>query len=142
MADPFNLDRFTQAQAPLHEAVARELAAGRKTTHWMWFVFPQIAGLGSSPMAQRYAIASPAEAADYLAHPVLGARLRQGVTLVLQSGRTAHQVFGDPDTAKFRSCLTLFESVAPPGSVFGTALDQLFAGARDEQTLKRIENRA
>ncbi len=132
------LDRFVAAQAPVYAAVEAELRAGQKTSHWMWFVFPQIAGLGLSAMSQRYAIRSRAEAEAYVAHSVLGARLHNGVALVLASGRTAHQVFGDPDTAKFHSCCTLFEAVAGEASVFGTALDRLYGGTRDVETLRRI----
>ncbi len=132
------LQRFLDAQAPVYAAVEAELRAGRKTSHWMWFVFPQIAGLGHSAMSQRYAIQSRAEAAAYLEHPVLGPRLRDGVALVLASGRTAHQVFGDLDTAKFHSCCTLFEAVAGEASVFGTALDRLYGGMRDLETIRRI----
>jgi uncharacterized protein (DUF1810 family) len=136
--DRFNLARFVDAQAPVYAAVEQELRAGRKTTHWMWFVFPQITGLGHSAMAQRYAIQSRAEAAAYLAHPVLGPRLLAGVALVLACGRTAHEVFGDPDTAKFHSCLTLFEAVGGEASVFGTALDRFYGGRRDLETMRRI----
>jgi uncharacterized protein (DUF1810 family) len=134
----FDLDRFVQAQAPVMPAVEAELRAGRKTSHWMWFVFPQIAGLGSSPMAQRYAIQSRAEAEAYLAHPVLGQRLRDCTSWVLAAtGRTAHQVFGDPDTQKFRSSMTLFDAVAP-GTVFADALDRFFGTERDPHTLRRL----
>jgi uncharacterized protein (DUF1810 family) len=132
------LGRFVDAQAPVYAAVEAELRAGRKTSHWMWFVFPQIAGLAMSAMSQRYAIQSRAEAAAYLEHPLLGPRLRDGVALVLASGRTAHEVFGDPDTAKFHSCCTLFEAVAGEASVFGTVLDQLYGGMRHVETLRRI----
>ncbi len=134
----FDLDRFVHAQAPVMPAVEAELRAGRKTSHWMWFVFPQIAGLGSSPTAQRYAIESRAEAEAYLAHPVLGRRLRDCTGWVMAAtGRTAHQVFGDPDTQKFRSSLTLFDAVAP-GDVFAQALDRYFGGERDPATISRL----
>ncbi len=134
----FDLDRFVHAQAPVMPAVEAELRAGRKTSHWMWFVFPQIAGLGLSSMAQRYAIASRAEAEAYLAHPVLGQRLRDCTGWVLSTtGRTAHQVFGDPDTMKFRSSMTLFDAVAP-GTVFDEALDRFFGAERDPETLRRL----
>ena len=138
MKATFDLARFTAAQAPVQATVEAELRAGRKTTHWMWFVFPQIAGLGHSPMAQRYAIQSRAEAEAYLAHPILGQRLQHGVALVLASGRTPQQIFGDPDTAKFHSCCTLFEAVAGEASVFGTVLDRMYGGKRDLETMRRI----
>ena len=138
-ADAHDLERFVVAQAPVIDAVRAELRSGRKTSHWMWFVFPQIAGLGLSAMAQRYAIRSRTEAEAYLAHPVLGERLLDCTGLVLAAeGRTAHQVFGDPDTMKFRSCMTLFEAVSPEGNVFAQALARFFAGERDPQTLLRV----
>src|SRR5580692_6153851 len=110
--DAFDLERFVTAQAPVIDRVRAELRAGSKRSHWMWFVFPQIAGLGSSAMAQRYAIASLDEAGAYLAHPVLGPRLRDCTALALDvAGRTAHQIFGNPDDLKFHSSLTLFAAV-------------------------------
>ena len=121
-ADPFDLHRFIDAQAPVIEDALAELRAGRKRTHWMWFVFPQIAGLGSSTMAIRYAIGSPAEARAYLAHPVLGDRLRECVRLVVATSRPFAEVFGHPDDMKFRSCVTLFAAVAPAEAVFSEAL--------------------
>ena len=115
--------------------VEAELRAGRKTSHWMWFVFPQLAGLGSSVMARRYAIGSLAEAAAYLAHPVLGARLRACASLVLAAtDRTAHDIFGAPDDIKFRSSMTLFDAVAPR-DLFAAALERFFGGAPDPLTL-------
>ncbi|MBV9511863.1 MAG: DUF1810 domain-containing protein [Caulobacteraceae bacterium] len=138
MNDPHDLERFVSAQAPVIARVEAELAAGAKASHWMWFVFPQIAGLGSSQMAQRYAIASRAEAGAYLAHPVLGSRLRRCVRLVLAvQGRSAREIFGATDAAKFRSCLTLFEAVEPRG-VFAEGLERYFGGERDPLTLERI----
>ena len=122
--DPFDLQRFIDAQAPVIEDALAELRAGRKRTHWMWFVFPQIAGLGSSAMAVRYAIGSPAEARAYLAHPVLGDRLRECVRLVVATSRPLADVFGHPDDMKFRSCVTLFAAVAPAQAVFAEALDR------------------
>ncbi|WP_274628511.1 DUF1810 domain-containing protein [Arvimicrobium flavum] len=139
-SDPFDLQRFFDAQAPVIETVRRELAAGRKASHWMWFVFPQIAGLGFSAMSQRYAIASLAEARAYLDHPVLGARLRECVELALRHrARTAHEIFGSPDDMKFRSCLTLFDK-GVPGDVFAEALATFFEGERDEATLRTVQS--
>lgn len=128
--------RFAEAQAPVYARVCAELRAGRKATHWMWFVFPQIAGLGLSSMAQRYAIGSAAEARAYLAHPLLGARLRQCTDLTLQiEGRSAQAIFGSPDDLKFRSSMTLFAAVAERPSLFDRALQKYFAGEADPRTL-------
>ena len=136
MADPFNLSRFVQAQARNYGEAIAELRAGRKTSHWMWYVFPQIAGLGSSPMAQTYAIGSLAEARAYLAHPVLGARLRECVAAVLAvQGRSAHEIFGAPDDLKLRSSLTLFAAADPDEPLFRRALEAFFGGAPDPRTL-------
>ena len=122
MIDSHNIQRFTDAQNPVYEEVLAELAAGRKTSHWMWFVFPQHKELGRSAMAQRYGIASKEEAQAYWQHPVLGARLRECVELVLAGrGKTAFQIFGSPDDLKFRSSLTLFYKVAPNESLFQRA---------------------
>ena len=132
------LHRFVEAQASVYADALAELRAGRKRTHWMWFVFPQIAGLGLSAMAQHYAIASRAEAEAYLAHQVLGPRLRECTQAVLDvSGRTAHEIFGSPDDVKFRSCLTLFDAVAP-GDMFDRALTRFYGGERDRATLDRL----
>jgi uncharacterized protein (DUF1810 family) len=121
--DPFNLRRFVEAQDKAMDAVRRELRAGRKSSHWMWFVFPQIAGLGFSPTADFYAIHSLAEARAFLAHPVLGARLRECAELVNACGSgDLMRIFGDPDRLKFRSCMTLFAAVAPSEPVFALAL--------------------
>lgn len=137
MADPYDLARFIEAQAPVIEAARGELAAGRKATHWMWFVFPQVAGLGASAMAQRYAIGSVGEARAYLAHPVLGSRLRDLTELACEiPQRTAHDVFGSPDDMKFRSCMTLFHAVAPQETPFTTALALYFGGEEDARTLE------
>lgn len=134
--DPFDLERFVSAQADTIERVRTELQGGRKQSHWMWFVFPQLAGLGFSPLAQRYAIASLAEARAFLAHPVLGARLLECTELVVAvDGKTAHDIFGAPDDLKFRSCLTLFAEAAPDAIVFNVALEKYFAGAKDPRTL-------
>ena len=134
--DPFDLNRFVEAQAPVIDVVVAELGRGRKQSHWMWFVFPQVAGLGFSAMSQRFAISSLEEARTYLAHPVLGERLRRCVELVLQvENRSAYQIFGSPDDMKFRSSLTLF-SEASSEEIFLRALDRYFAGAADSATLK------
>ncbi len=136
--DPFDLQRFVEAQAPVIETVLAELRAGRKRTHWMWFVFPQIAGLGSSAMAVRYAISSPAEARAYLAHPLLGRRLRDCVRLVIASQRSLAEFFGSPDDMKFRSCVTLFFAVAPEEAVFGEAIDRCCGGVMDAATVAKL----
>ncbi len=116
-----------------------ELAAGRKQSHWMWFVFPQIAGLGHSAMAQLYAIATPDEARAYLGHPILGPRLIEATRLALAvESRSAHEVFGAPDDLKFRSCMTLFDAVSP-NAVFAEALKKYFSGARDPLTLELLD---
>jgi uncharacterized protein (DUF1810 family) len=137
--DPFNLQRFVDAQAPVFESVLAELRAGRKRTHWMWFIFPQIAGLGSSPMAQAYAISGRREAEAYLHQPLLGGRLRQCTQLVNEvANRTIDEIFGYPDNLKFRSSVTLFASVAPREDVFRAALDKYFAGQPDPATVARL----
>jgi uncharacterized protein (DUF1810 family) len=136
MTDHFGLERFVQAQNPVFRAVQGELAQGRKQSHWMWFVFPQIAGLGLSAMSRRYAIGSRAEAEAYLAHPVLGPRLIECTRLVLAvEGRTINAILGAPDDAKFRSSMTLFGAVSDE-PVFGEALARYFAGERDNPTLE------
>jgi len=135
----YDLERFVQAQAPLYDGVLDELRAGRKRSHWMWFIFPQIAGLGRSEMAQRYAIANDDEAADYLAHPVLGPRLRECAGIVLGlKGATANDIFGAPDDMKFRSSMTLFADTAPDEAVFQACIDKYFDGEPDEETLARL----
>jgi len=137
--DPFDLERFVEAQVPVYERVRSELREGRKLSHWMWFVFPQIEGLGSSAMARRFAIGSREEAQAYLAHPVLGPRLRECTRLVnLVEGSTIAQIFGSPDDMKFRSSMTLFARVAPQIPVFGEALDKYFEGKPDSLTLERL----
>jgi uncharacterized protein (DUF1810 family) len=134
--DPYNLRRFVDAQAPVFDQVLSELRAGHKRSHWMWFIFPQIAGLGSSPMAERYAISGRAEATAYLQHELLGPRLKQSTELVNQvSGRTIEEIFGYPDNLKFRSSVTLFSSVVPEDEVFRTALQKYFAREPDPATL-------
>ena len=136
MTDPFDLERFLKAQEPVFRAVLAELGQGRKQSHWMWFVFPQIAGLGFSAMSQRYAIGSKAEAKAYLAHPVLGPRLIECTRLVLAvQGRTINAILGAPADAQFRSSMTLFDAVSND-PVFDEALARYFAGARDRATLE------
>ena len=133
--DPFNLQRFVAAQDGVYEFAREELRAGRKRSHWMWFVFPQREGLGSSPMAQLYAIGSLDEARAFLAHPVLGARLRECVELVNAiEGRSLLEIFGDPDRLKFCSCMTLFERAAPEDLGFPHALDKYCDGRRDPRS--------
>ena len=139
MDDPHDLRRFVDAQAPVFDAVLAELRAGRKRSHWMWFVFPQIAGLGFSPMAQRYALASLDEARVYLAHPVLGDRLRRCTDLVLAvEGQGITAILGTPDDMKFRSSMTLFGRVAPEEPRFRAALDRYCDGRPDDATLARL----
>ena len=125
MADPFDLQRFVRAQDPVIDRVRAELRAGDKRSHWMWFVFPQAAGLGLSEMSKRYAISGAEEAAAYLRHPVLGARLKELTAIVNGvQGRTAEQIFGGVDALKFRSCMTLFASVETEDTVFRQALNK------------------
>ena len=139
MTEPYDLQRFIEAQQPVLPAVLAELAAGRKRTHWMWFVFPQIAGLGRSSMAQRYALASLPEARAYHAHPVLGPRLVQCAGLVTAvQGRGISAILGAPDDAKFHSCMTLFTLAAPSEPAFQAALDRFFDGMPDPLTMARL----
>ncbi|MFO7546454.1 MAG: DUF1810 domain-containing protein [Trueperaceae bacterium] len=152
-ADAFSLQRFLDAQDRVYAAVTSELRAGRKRSHWMWFVFPQVAGLGVSPTARRYAIGSLAEAQAYLHHRVLGGRLMECTELVLTHTNTPiGRIFGDPDDLKLRSCLTLFAEVAETGEMAGAeegegaaptpfrrALDVFFEGLADERTLAVLE---
>jgi uncharacterized protein (DUF1810 family) len=136
MDDPFDLQRFIDAQDPVYDAVKSELAAGAKRSHWMWFVFPQLKGLGRSATAQHFGIGSRAEAQAYWQHARLGARLKECSELVLAvPGRSALGIFGSPDDMKFRSCMTLFEQVAPQEPVFARALEKYFSGERDPRTL-------
>ncbi|CCE08257.1 conserved hypothetical protein [Bradyrhizobium sp. STM 3843] len=131
----FDLDRFVAAQDPLYSQVVAELAAGHKQSHWMWFIFPQLAGLGFSAMAQRYAIGSRAEAEAYLAHPVLGPRLVECTRLVVEvSGKSIHTILGSPDDMKFRSSMTLFDAVSDQ-PLFAQALDKYYEGEKDQATL-------
>ena len=139
MTDPNNLQRFIDAQAPVYEQVVAELSAGKKTSHWMWFVFPQIAGLGSSEMNRLYAIASLAEAQAYLAHPVLGPRLRDCAGIVAATrDTTASAIFGETDARKLHSSMTLFHLASPEEPVFRDVLDRFFAGRLDSGTTDRL----
>lgn len=135
MRSESDLERFVEAQDAVYASVRRELRAGRKMTHWMWFVFPQLRGLGHSATARYYGIASVSEATAYLGHSILGPRLLECVELVLAvKGSSAHGIFGSPDDLKFRSSMTLFARIAPPGSVFEQALERFFAGEADPLT--------
>ena len=135
MDDPYDLERYVQAQQPVFAQVCAELAAGRKQSHWMWFIFPQLRGLGSSPMAERYAIASLAEARAYLAHPLLAERLRRCTQLVNRvEGRTVQAIFGYPDYLKFRSSMTLFARATGGAEPFREALAKYFAAEEDPLT--------
>jgi uncharacterized protein (DUF1810 family) len=137
MSDPHNLQRFVEAQNPVFDRVCTELRAGRKQTHWMWFIFPQIKGLGQSSMAVKFAIDGRQEAGAYLAHPILGPRLRQCTQLVNDiAGRSISEIFDYPDDLKFHSCMTLFASVTAENQVFIDALRKYFSGEFDEQTLE------
>jgi uncharacterized protein (DUF1810 family) len=138
--DRYALSRFVEAQAGgVHERALGELRAGRKRSHWMWYVFPQLAGLGSSPMADRYGITGREEASAYLAHPVLGPRLVECAEALLQlEDRTAAQVMGHPDDLKLRSSATLFAQLSSPGSVFERLLEKYYAAEADERTLERL----
>lgn len=136
-----SLERFVQAQSGVYERALAELQAGRKQSHWMWFIFPQIAGLGHSAMAQRFAIPSLEEARDYLAHPLLGARLGECCQAVLAvEGKSAHDIFGSPDDVKFRSSLTLFSQAAPDELLFHHLLRKYFDGRADERSLEILRN--
>ena len=137
--DPYGLNRFVQAQAGVYDRARAEIRSGRKRSHWMWFIFPQLDGLGFSSTAKQYAIKSVAEAKAYLSHPVLGPRLVECVEAVLGvQGRTAHEIFGSPDDMKLRSCATLFATVSPPGSVFDQLLDKYYESERDDKTLRLL----
>jgi uncharacterized protein (DUF1810 family) len=140
MADPYNLQRFLVAQEPIYDQVRTELRQGRKTTHWMWFIFPQLKGLGFSETAQRFAIASREEAEAYLAHPMLGSRLSECTELVTRiEGRIASEIFGYPDDLKFRSCMTLFAHATSENEVFMQALAKYFGSEFDPATLNLFQ---
>jgi uncharacterized protein (DUF1810 family) len=144
IADPHELSRFVEAQARCYARVLEELAAGEKTSHWMWFIFPQLRGLGMSSTARRFGLSGLEEARAYLAHPLLGARLRECTQLVLAvRDRSAYEIFGSPDDLKLRSCLTLFAqavapSPAPETRVFGEALARYYGGEPDPRTLELL----
>ncbi|HEY2258809.1 MAG TPA: DUF1810 domain-containing protein [Solirubrobacteraceae bacterium] len=142
--DRYQLERFVSAQddGDTYASAVEEIRAGRKVSHWMWFVFPQIAGLGHSPVARRYAISSLDEARDYLAHPVLGPRLLECARILTeQGGRTAEEVFGSVDAQKLQSSMTLFSLAAPDQPVFRTVLDKYFGGKMDSGTEPRLRGR-
>jgi uncharacterized protein (DUF1810 family) len=139
MADPHDLSRFVLAQQDVYETAVRELRAGRKVSHWMWFVFPQIAGLGRSAVSQKYAINSLAEAEAYIAHPVLGPRLLECARILTQlTGKSAQQVFGGVDAQKLKSSMTLFSRAAPDQPLFEDVLTRYFDGRQDPATLERL----
>jgi uncharacterized protein (DUF1810 family) len=139
MKDPFDLQRFVNAQNPVFEQVCSELRRGRKEGHWMWFVFPQLEGLGHSWMASKFGISSRDEAQAYLDHSVLGPRLKECTRLVnLVEGRSIEQIFGYPDNLKFRSSITLFSCVGSDSEVFVAALQKYFGGEPDHLTLERL----
>ena len=139
MVDPFDLERFVAAQEPVFLTVRRELGAGQKHNHWMWFVFPQLRALGRSPTALRYGIASLAEARAYLAHPILGPRLLEctGLVIAIQN-RSVHAIFGSPDDLKFRSSMTLFAAAQPQSNVWADAIAQFFNGIPDPRTVELL----
>jgi uncharacterized protein (DUF1810 family) len=133
--DPFDLSRFVGAQEGVYDSALAEIRGGRKRAHWMWFVFPQLAGLGSSAISRQFAIRSAAEARAYLGHPILGARLVECCDALLRiDGGSAAEIFGSPDDLKLRSCVTLFASVSEHGSVFERVLKRFFGGVPDERT--------
>lgn len=137
--DPYDLNRFIEAQEVNYADALSELRAGRKSSHWMWYVFPQLAGLGHSAMSYRYGIRSEDEARAYLAHPILGPRMSECAEAVLAiENRSARDIFGSPDDLKLKSCATLFAHVSPPGSVFERILDKYYSSERDANTLALI----
>ncbi|HPS41906.1 MAG TPA: DUF1810 domain-containing protein [Anaerolineaceae bacterium] len=134
--DPYDLKRFVAAQAPVYTTVLAELNSGEKRSHWIWYIFPQLRGLGSSETSRYYAISSLDEASAYLSHPLLGTRLEECSRIVLSiEGRTAHEIFGSPDDWKLRSCMTLFSMVPGAPDVFGRVLDKHFNGEKDARTI-------
>jgi uncharacterized protein (DUF1810 family) len=138
--DPYHLNRFLEAQADDYEQALSEIQSGRKRTHWMWYIFPQIDGLAFSSTSKRYAIKSIEEARAYLDHPVLGPRLREcAEAAVGVEGRSAAEIFGSPDDLKLRSCATLFACVSPAGSVFERLLAKYYGGSRDAKTLQLLD---
>jgi len=142
MADPYDLQRFVDAQDDVYEQVCAELRDGRKASHWMWFVFPQLRELGRSATALKFGIASLEEACAYLRHPVLGPRLKECTSLATRiDGRSITAIFGSPDDLKFRSCMTLFQCAAPEEKIFGAALQKFFGGVPDTLTLELLTER-
>jgi uncharacterized protein (DUF1810 family) len=139
VADPFQLERFVAAQAALYDTVCDELDEGRKRSHWMWFVFPQLLGLGHSATSQRFGIRGLDEARAYLEHPLLGARLHACTQRVLRAGSDPRAIFGSPDDRKFQSSMTLFERAAAEPGDFAAALGRLYGGQRDARTLALLE---
>ncbi|KKC06001.1 DUF1810 domain-containing protein [Mycobacterium nebraskense] len=140
-SDPFDLERFVDAQAPVYRNVVDELRAGRKRSHWMWFVFPQLRGLGGSPTAVHYGISSLEEARAYLRHELLGPRLHECAQLVNQAqGRSAGDIFGSPDDLKLRSSMTLFAHATDDNEDFLALLDKYYDGRQDELTLARLDS--
>jgi uncharacterized protein (DUF1810 family) len=138
-ADPYNLQRFVDAQHPIYAEVVDELQAGRKETHWMWFIFPQIKGLGTSPTAQKYAITCIDEAKAYLDHTLLGFRLRECTRIVnAVNGRSIEDIFGYPDHMKFQSSMTLFAQISPGDKMFIAALTKYFHGEPDRKTFVQL----
>ncbi|MBB3963106.1 DUF1810 domain-containing protein [Rhizobium metallidurans] len=136
----YDLDRFIDAQNGVYDKALAELTSGRKRSHWMWFVFPQMAGLGTSPMAEKYAIRSAGEATAYLANAILGARLLRCVDAVLSiNGKSAHDVFGSPDDHKLRSSMTLFAAVSDHGSPFHRVIDRFYGGVFDHRTIELLD---
>ena len=139
MSDTYDLQRFVEAQQPVYPRVVSELRADRKQSHWMWFIFPQIEGLGHSAMAQRYAIGSRAEAVAYLEHPLLGPRLRECTRLVnAVADKDIHAILGSPDDMKFKSSMTLFARAAADNADFAAALDKYYGGEFDAATIARL----
>jgi len=140
-SDPYDLRRFVDAQAGVYEQALAEIRGGRKRSHWMWFIVPQVEGLGSSSMARRYAIRSLAEARAYLEHPLLGPRLVECAEAALGvEGRSAYEIFSSPDDMKLRSSATLFANVSPPDSPFSQVLDRYFKGEPDGETLRILKS--
>jgi uncharacterized protein (DUF1810 family) len=139
--DPYDLNRFVRAQEDDHERALSEIRSGRKRSHWMWYIFPQIDGLAFSSTSKHYSIKSVEEARAYLDHPILGPRLLECAEAVLRvEGRSAREIFGSPDDLKLRSCATLFACVSPPGSVFDRLLEKYYQGGRDDKTLRLLGN--
>jgi uncharacterized protein (DUF1810 family) len=139
MSDPYDLRRFVETQTTTYEGALAELRRGRKASHWMWYIFPQIAGLGMSAMSQHYSISCLDEARAYLEHPVLGPRLIECIEAMnAVEDRTAYEILGPPDDMKFRSCLTLFAAAAPDNKIFAEALGRYFAGETDPLTLEKL----